>query len=147
QAGKISSEFSSLMGEGENAPHGFFQHVGAAFGLLTSIEQLISMPLSLIPFPALPAVRILDFDLGLPHAHMHPPNLIPPAPPVPLPSTGPVIPIPYLSGASQTLINGMPAARCGDMGLGIWCGGYFPMYEIFLGSSNVWIEGARAARV
>jgi hypothetical protein len=58
-----------------------------------------------------------------------------------------VIPIPILSGATHTLINGMPAARCGDMGLGIWCGGYFPMYEIFLGSSNVWIEGCRAARV
>jgi hypothetical protein len=45
------------------------------------------------------------------------------------------------------LINNMPAARCGDMGLGVWCGGYFPMYEVFLGSSNVWIEGNRAARV
>ncbi len=75
------------------------------------------------------------------------PNLIPPAPPVPLPSTGPIIPIPILSGASRTLINGMPAARCGDMGLGIWCGGYFPMYEVFLGSSSVWIEGARAGRL
>ena len=41
----------------------------------------------------------------------------------------------------------MPAARCGDMGLGVWCGGYFPMYEVFLGSSNVWIEGNRAGRV
>jgi uncharacterized Zn-binding protein involved in type VI secretion len=64
-----------------------------------------------------------------------------------LPSTGPVIPIPILSGAGTVLINGMPAARCGDMGLGIWCGGYFPFYEIFLGSSNVWLEGARAARL
>ena len=106
------------------------------------------MPLSMIPFPALPALRILDTDICLPHAHMHPPNLTPPNPvPVPLPSTGPVIPIPILSGASKVLINGMPAARCGDMGLGVWCGGYFPMYEVFLGSSNVWIEGNRAARV
>jgi uncharacterized Zn-binding protein involved in type VI secretion len=102
----------------------------------------------LIPFPALPAIRILDMDIGLPHAHMHPPNLTPPNPvPVPLPSTGPVIPIPILSGASKVMINNMPAARCSDMGLGVWCGGYFPMYEIFLGSSNVWIEGNRAARV
>ena len=125
-----------------------FQRVGAAFGLLTSIEQLITMPLGLIPFPALPALRILDMDIGLPHAHMHPPNLTPPNPvPVPLPSTGPVIPIPILSGASKVMINNMPAARCSDMGLGVWCGGYFPMYEIFLGSSNVWIEGNRAARV
>lgn len=120
---------------------------GAVFGALTSAEQLISIPFSAIPFPALPAVRILDFAIGLPHAHTHPPNLIPPAPPIPLPSFGPVIPIPFLSGASTVLINGMPAGRCLDMGLGIWCGGYFPMFEIFLGSSSVWIEGMRAARI
>ncbi len=121
--------------------------VGAVFGTLTAFEQMLSMAVSAIPFPAFPAVRIMDMDVGLPHAHSHPPNLVPPAPPVPLPSTGPVIPIPFLSGATKSLINGMPAARCGDMGLGIWCGGYFPMYEIFLGSSNVWVEGARAARL
>lgn len=120
--------------------------VGATFALLTGVEQLLSTMLSVIPFPAFPAIRILDMDIGLPHGHGHPPNL-PPPPPVPLPSTGPIIPIPILSGATQTLINGMPAARCGDMGLGIWCGGYFPMYEVFLGSSNVWIEGARAGRI
>jgi RHS repeat-associated protein len=126
---------------------GALQTVGATFALLTGVEQMLSTLLSAIPFPALPAVRILDFDIGLPHAHSHPPNLIPPAPPVPLPSMGPVIPIPILSGASTVLVNGMPAGRCGDMGLGIWCGGYFPMYEVFLGSSSVWIEGARAARL
>jgi RHS repeat-associated protein len=127
--------------------HGALETVGATFGVLTGVEQLLSTALSAIPFPALPAVRIADFDIGLPHAHSHPPNLIPPAPPIPLPSMGPVIPIPILSGASTVLVNGMPAGRCGDMGLGIWCGGYFPMYEVFLGSSNVWIEGARAARM
>lgn len=122
--------------------------IGATFAFLTSIEQMISTMLSIIPFPAFPAVRITDMDIGLPHAHSHPPNLTPPNPvPIMLPSTGPLIPIPLFSGASQTLINNMPAARCGDMGLGIWCGGYFPMYEVFLGSSNVWIEGARAARI
>jgi uncharacterized Zn-binding protein involved in type VI secretion len=122
--------------------------VGAVFGTLTSIEQMLSVPFSVIPTPALPALRITDQGIGLPHAHAHPPNLTPPNPvPVPLPSAGPVIPIPFLSGASRVLINGMPAARCGDMGLGIWCGGYFPMYEVFLGSSSVWFEGARAARI
>ncbi len=120
---------------------------GAAMGALSAIEQAISAPLSAIPFPAFPAVRITDKAVGLPHAHAHPPNLIPPAPPVPLPSIGPVIYIPLLSGASTVMINGLPAARCGDLGLGIWCGGYFPLYEIFLGSSSVWIEGSRAARL
>ncbi|MEL7466872.1 MAG: toxin glutamine deamidase domain-containing protein [Pseudomonadota bacterium] len=121
---------------------------GAAVGVLTAIEQTLSVPFSMIPFPALPAVRVTDQAIGLPHAHMHPPNLIPPSPtPIPLPSAGPIIPIPFISGAGSVLINNLPAARCGDMGLGIWCGGYFPMYEIFLGSSSVWLEGARAARV
>jgi hypothetical protein len=63
-----------------------------------------------------------------------------------LPSIGPVLPIPILSGAMNTYINGRAAARCGDMGAGVWCGGYFPMFEVFLGSSNVWIEMARAGR-
>jgi uncharacterized Zn-binding protein involved in type VI secretion len=124
---------------------GALQTVGAVFGLITSLEQLVSAPFAAIPFAALPALRILDMDIGLPHAHKHWPNM-PPAPPIPLPSTGPVIPIPYVSGANKVTINGMPAARCGDMGLGIWCGGFVPMYEIFLGSASVWIEGARAAR-
>jgi hypothetical protein len=147
QAGVIGKQLASLthLGDGK-PPEGVMQHVGAAFGILTSVEQLVSMRLSTIPFPALPAVRIMDFDIGLPHAHPHPPNA-PPAPPIMLPSTGPVIPIPFVSGAEKVLINGRPAARCGDMGLGIWCGGYFPLYEIFLGSSNVWLEGARAARL
>ena len=121
--------------------------IGATFALLTGVEQMLSTLVSIIPFPSLPALRVMDMDVGLPHAHNHPPNLVPPAPPVPLPSTGPIIPIPIMSGATRTLINSMPAARCGDMGLGIWCGGFFPMYEVFLGSSSVWIEGARAGRL
>jgi uncharacterized Zn-binding protein involved in type VI secretion len=148
QASAIPKQLAQLFHAGDGPPpQGVLQHVGAAFGVLTSVEQLVSMPLALIPFPALPAVRIGDYDIGLPHGHSHPPNLVPPAPPVPLPSTGPVISIPIFSGASTVLINGKPAARCGDLGLGIWCGGYFPLYEIFLGSSNVWLEGARAARL
>jgi uncharacterized Zn-binding protein involved in type VI secretion len=119
----------------------------AAMGTLTAAEQAISAPLAAIPFPRFPALRVGDLAVGLPHAHAHPPNWIPPAPPVPLPSVGPVIKIPILSGANAVFINGQPAARCGDMGIGVWCGGYFPLYEIFLGSSHVWIEGSRAARL
>src|SRR5262245_25764264 len=114
QAGVIGKQLGSLthLGDGK-PPEGVMQHVGAAFGILTSVEQLVSMRLSTIPSPALPAVRIADLAFGLPHAHPHPPNL-PPAPPAMLPSMGPVIPIPFMSGAEKVLINGRPAARCGD---------------------------------
>ncbi|MCP4662115.1 MAG: hypothetical protein GY856_42475, partial [bacterium] len=142
QVADVSKQLQSI-----SKADGALATVGATFAFLTSIEQLISVPFSMIPFPAFPALRVTDMDVGLPHGHSHPPNLVPPAPLILLPSTGPIIPIPLLSGASRTLINGLPAARCGDMGLGIWCGGYFPMYEVFLGSSNVWIEGARAGRL
>jgi RHS repeat-associated protein len=137
----------SESGSGESS--GALASLGKAMGAVVAVEQKLSTALNVVAnvLPSFPAVRITDIDIGVPHAHGHPPNLIPPAPPVPLPSTGPIIPIPILSGATKTLINGVPAARCGDMGLGIWCGGYLPMYEIFLGSSNVWIEGGRAARV
>ena len=142
QAGGLGDAVKAI-GDAEGA----LATVGATFALLTGVEQMLSTLVSVIPFPSLPAIRVMDMDVGLPHAHAHPPNLIPPAPPVPLPSTGPIIPIPILSGATRTLINGMPAGRCGDMGLGIWCGGYFPMYQVFLGSSSVWIEGSRAGRL
>lgn len=145
----VTDSFVNLFHGGDKpAPEGPIGHFGAFVNVLTNVEQLISMALSWIPFPALPAVRVLDLDVGLPHAHGHPPNLTPPNPvPVPLPSTGPVLPIPYVSGAATVLINGMPAGRCGDMGAAVWCGGFFPFFEIFLGSSSVWIEGARGARV
>jgi uncharacterized Zn-binding protein involved in type VI secretion len=150
-ASGLAEQALNLLHLGDNpdaAPQGALAHVGAAFGLLGKLEELITMPLGAIPFPAFPALRITDMDIGLPHAHNHPPNLIPPNPvPIPLPSTGPVIPIPFVSGASKVLINGLPAARCGDIGLGIWCGGFFPLYEVFLGSANVWIEGSRAGRL
>lgn len=152
QAAEAQKQFDILTGQrepdpGQKGPQGALGHVGATFELLTSLEQTISAPLAMLPFPAFPALRVMDMDIGLPHGHTHPPNLVPPAPMVFLPSTGPIIPIPFLSGATRTLINGLPAGRCGDMGLGVWCGGYFPMYEVFLGSSSVWIEGARAGRL
>ncbi len=135
-------------GGGGGGGGGVLATVGKA--MLTAIgwEQALSPYLGKIPFAAIPALRIWDLDVGLPHAHNHPPNITPPNPvPIPLPSFGPVIPIPILSGATKVLINGTPAARCGDMGLGVWCGGYFPMFEVFLGSATVWIEAARAGRV
>ncbi|HEU4389589.1 MAG TPA: PAAR domain-containing protein [Blastocatellia bacterium] len=93
--------------------------------------------------PKFPAARLFgDIVFGWPHAHSHPPNLIPPAPPIPLPSFGPVL----CAGAVSVLINGLPAARCGDVGFGVWCGGFFPLFEVQTGSSHVFIGGARPAR-
>jgi uncharacterized Zn-binding protein involved in type VI secretion len=46
----------------------------------------------------------------------------------------------------QVLINGKPAARCGDLGLSPTCCGIPPIYQVFTGSSNVFIGGKRAAR-
>ena len=46
----------------------------------------------------------------------------------------------------SVLINGKPAARCGDIGLSPTCCGLPPMFEVFTGSSKVFIGGTRAAR-
>src|SRR5262249_887131 len=74
---------------------------------------------------------------GWRHGHRHPANCG-----FPLPSIGPVI----CAGAVNVLINGLPAVRSGDVGFGVWCGGYYPLFEVFTGSSNVFIGGARATR-
>jgi uncharacterized Zn-binding protein involved in type VI secretion len=88
--------------------------------------------------PKFPAARLYnDLVLGWPHSHPHPPTFG-----TPLPSIGPVI----CAGAVSVLINGLPAARVGDVGFGAWCGGYFPLFEVLTGSSHVFIGGARPAR-
>ena len=88
--------------------------------------------------PSFPAARLYcDMVLGWPHSHLHPPTFG-----FPLPSIGPVI----CAGAVNVLINGLPAVRSGDVGFGVWCGGFYPLFEVFTGSSNVFIGGARATR-
>ena len=121
-------------------------------GIQTAIgwEQQLTKHVGAIPFWKMQALTIGDWAFGLPHGHMHPPNLVPPSTvPICMPSAGPFIKIPILSGADRTKHAGQAAAMCGDMGISMapWCGGYVPMFEVFFGSAHVWIEGARAARV
>jgi uncharacterized Zn-binding protein involved in type VI secretion len=96
-------------------------------------------------FPPLPAAFLGCLYLGPPHGHLHPPSYTPPVTPapIPLPSLGPVV----LGTCIQVLINGIPAARAGDLGFAVTCAGFFPLFEVFTGSSKVFIGGSRAARM
>lgn len=124
---------------------------GAVQGFVGEVMGAVSAPvdalnlavakatLSLLQFlPKMPAARLytdLVFQFG--HSHPHPPSFG-----FPIPSMGPIL----ASGCMSVLINGQPAARNGDMGLAVWCGGYFPIFEVMTGSSHVFIGGSRAAR-
>ncbi|HTV22428.1 MAG TPA: RHS repeat-associated core domain-containing protein, partial [Polyangiaceae bacterium] len=116
--------------------------VGAPFELLDTGFALATAPLAAL-MPGLPAATLTAPHLGMPHAHAHPPSLIPPAPPVPLPSIGTLM----CAGCVSVLIGGMPAARAGDVGLAPTCGSLSPAFEVYTGSSNTWIGGSRAARM
>ena len=94
--------------------------------------------------PAFPAATMGSIAFGAPHAHTaHPPSGPLPIPPTPFPPIGPVT----LGCSVQVLINGMPAARAGDIGMSPTCCGLIGMYEVKTGSSKVFIGGARAARM
>ena len=93
--------------------------------------------------PEFPAATMGSLALGFPHAHtLHPPSGPLPIPPTPIPPFGPIL----LGCSVQVLINGKPAARCGDLGVAPTCCGLPPIFEVFTGSSKVFIAGARAAR-
>ena len=117
-------------------------------GLLTDALDVgfanLSAPLAAI-CPSLPAATLLSPYIGTPHCHpAHPPSGPPPIPPTPLPSIGMVT----LGMSVKVLINFMPAARAGDIGLAPTCCGLPPAwFKIKTGSSNVFIGGARAARL
>lgn len=87
--------------------------------------------------PSFPAATLGSLVVGLPHGHPHPPSFG-----VPIPPIGAIA----LGCCVTVLIGGMPAARCGDLGLSPTCLGYVPGFEIFTGSSKVFIGGSRAAR-
>lgn len=125
------------------------QGLGGVLGVIGAPAQIIdtafaslTAPLAAL-FPALPACTIGALHVGMPHAHLHPPSFIPPAPPIPLPSIGMVLG----SCAITVHICGLPAARAGDIGISITCGSLAPPFEIFTGSSNVFVGGSRAARM
>lgn len=95
-------------------------------------------------FPPMPVATIgLSMHLGTPHTHVHPPSLIPPAPPIPLPSLG----VAFLAGSASVLVGGVPALRAGDIGIGLTCGSVAPPFEIMTGASGVYFAGARVARI
>ena len=116
--------------------------VGAPAQIIDSAFAGLTAPIAAL-FPSMPAITLLGMHLGSLHAHTHPPSLIPPAPPIPLPSIGMVVG----SGAISVLGGGMPLARAGDIGISVTCGSLAPPFEIFTGSSNVFVGGARAARI
>lgn len=123
--------------------------IGGVLGVINAPVELLNTGFATLTnsiaavFPALPAATMGSLYVGPPHAHSHPPSLIPPAPPVPLPSLGSIMLGTYL----KVLIGGMPAARAGDIGMALTCVGLVPMFEVFLGSSKVFIGGNRAARM
>ncbi len=125
------------------------QGLGAVLGVVGAPTQIIDTAFATLTapiaalFPPMPAITLLGMHVGVPHAHSHPPSLIPPAPPVPLPSIGMLVG----AGSVTVLLGGLPAARAGDIGISVTCGSLAPPFEVFTGSSNVFIGGARAARV
>lgn len=136
-----------LTGEMEppSNPARAFQQVGGAILGMANLAMdvtnagvaAITAPLA-AALPPFPAATLGSLYVGIPHAHAHPPSMG-----IPLPSIGAVL----LGTCVQVLIGGMPAARAGDLGLAPTCGGLAPFFEIFLGSSKVFIGGARAARM
>jgi RHS repeat-associated protein len=116
--------------------------IGAPAKIIDTAIAEFTAPIAAM-FPAMPAVTLMGMHLGPPHGHTHPPSFIAPAPPVPLPSMGMLVG----AGAVTVLIGGVPAARAGDIGISVTCGSLAPPFEVYTGSSNVFIGGARAARM
>ncbi|MDQ3650100.1 MAG: PAAR domain-containing protein [Acidobacteriota bacterium] len=133
-----------------NALHKLSGGIGAVIGIPSQGINLLNEGFATATnsiaqaLPSFPAAHLGSLALGIPHAHVaHPPSGPPPIPPTPMIPFGPVM----LGTCVQVLINNRPAARCGDLGFNPTCCGLPPMFEIFTGSSKVFIGGARAARM
>lgn len=119
------------------------QGIGAAMAVISKPTDLINEGIASLTngiskaLPSFPAATLGSLVIGLPHGHPHPPTFGVPIPPIGMVSAGCCV---------SVLIGGLPAARCGDIGLSPTCLGYTPGFEIFTGSSKVFIGGARAAR-
>ena len=98
--------------------------IGAPQMIIDTAFAALTAPIAAL-FPSLPAVTLLGMHIGPPHAHSHPPSLIPPAPPVPLPSIGCLVG----AGSVSVLVGGMPAARAGDIGISVTCGSLAPPFQ------------------
>lgn len=118
--------------------------VTGAMGLLSLPGDLANTALAMATaglaklLPSFPAATMLCPHLGTPHVHTHPPAL-----PFPLPSFGVLL----IGGCQSVHVNGVPAARAGDLGVAITCGSLAPPFEVFTGSSKVFFGGGRAARM
>jgi RHS repeat-associated protein len=148
--GKTAAPFENAPPASAGTSGAVSQVVGGVLGVVGAPAQIIdtafaafTSPIAAM-FPAMPAVTLTGMHVGPPHGHTHPPSLIPPAVvPVPLPSLGTLVG----AGSVTVLVGGMPAARAGDIGVSVTCGSLAPPFEVYTGSSNVFIGGARAARV
>jgi uncharacterized Zn-binding protein involved in type VI secretion len=137
--------------EGQGKLEYVTQLAGGVMGIVNAGSTLLDTGFAMVTadiaamMPSLPAAVIgAVLHVGTPfHAHAHPPSLIPPAAPVPLPSIGNIL----MAGSINVLINGVPAARAGDIGIALTCCSLAPPTEIITGSSSVWIGGSRAARL
>lgn len=130
--------------EGESAVQTATRLVTGAMGLLSLPGDLANTGLAMATaglaklLPSFPAATMLCPHLGIPHLHTHPPAM-----PFPLPSFGLLM----IGGCQSVHVNGVPAARAGDLGIAITCGSLAPPFEVFTGSSKVFFGGGRAARM
>lgn len=133
QAGVVAGVIGGALGV-INAPATFIDNaVDVGVNKLLEVTGLKAL------FPPAPVARLgITMHIGTPHSHPHPPSFG-----MPLPSLG----VAFLAGSASVLVNGLPALRAGDVGLGLTCGTFAPPFEIITGASGVYFGGSRVARI